>query len=291
MKARTIAYGAYMGLSILFSLSIAALPALFIFFYLFQNLDSIVLGFGWPFPEILDFFQNLFGASFPATLFEHFYFLCLIIPITLTCYCIFLGVLIGMFKLSRKGIPYLENGYYEKETEEWLLYEFYETYYNIIRYFTWFFSIFLESRLRHILFGAKMGAESINGGGLILTPDRTIIGDNCLIGYGAIICAHVYEGDRLYLKPVELGNNVTVGGYAIVFAGSKIGDNVIIGANTVVPKDREIPPNTIWVHGKSIPRKDLPWQVEEEYKALAEETDEIESPERDTDIPSEGEHV
>jgi acetyltransferase-like isoleucine patch superfamily enzyme len=199
-----------------------------------------------------------------------------------------------MFKLSRKGIPYLEDGYYEKETEEWLLYEFYETYYNIIKYFTWFFSIFLESRLRHILFGAKLGAGTINGGGLILTPDRTIIGENCLIGYGAIICAHVYEGERLYLKPVELGNNVTVGGYAIVFAGSKIGDNVIIGANTVVPKDREIPPNTIWVHGKSIPRKDLPWQIEEEYKALAEETDEIKAPvidKNDTDIPAEGEHV
>ena len=39
----------------------------------------------------------------------------------------------------------------------------------------------------------------------------------------------------------------------LVFTGY-IGDNVIVGANSVVPKDRVIPPNTIWVHGKAIPR-------------------------------------
>ena len=59
----------------------------------------------------------------------------------------------------------------------------------------------------------------------------------------------------MYLKTVKLGNNVTIGANAVVLPGVDIGDNVIVGANTVVPKDMVIPPNTIWVHGKAIPRK------------------------------------
>ena len=54
---------------------------------------------------------------------------------------------------------------------------------------------------------------------------------------------------------MRLGNNVTVGANAVVLPGADIGDDVIVGANTVVPKDTKIPPNTIWVHGKAIPRK------------------------------------
>jgi acetyltransferase-like isoleucine patch superfamily enzyme len=198
-----------------------------------------------------------------------------------------------MFKLSRRGLPYLENGYYSKETEAWLLYEFHISYYLILPHFIWMFSIFFESRLRQILFGAKIGQGTIIGGAEVLPPDRVVIGDNCLIGKGAFLCGHVYEGDRLYLNTLTLGNNVTVGGYAILFPGSTIGDNVIIGANTVVPKDYNIPPNTIWVHGKAIPRKDLPWQVEEEYKALAEEPLPLKDVEIDeeSEIPFKGEHI
>jgi carbonic anhydrase/acetyltransferase-like protein (isoleucine patch superfamily) len=296
MRIRTIVWAGYMIITILLSLTLAATPALFLFFFLFQNLDSIIIGFGWPFPEIQSFFQNMFTDLVPSFLFDHLYFIVLIVPIFFICYGIFLGILIGMFKLSRRGMPYLENGYYPQEDEDWLLYEFHLSYYLIIPHFIWMFSIFFDSRIRQILFGAKIGKGTIVGGADVLPPDRVVIGDNCLIGRGAILCGHVYEGSRLYLNTLTLGNNVTVGGYAILFPGSVIGDNVIIGANTVVPKDRTIPPNTIWVHGKAIPRKDLPWQVDEEYKALAEEPlpvkrdAKIEVDER-AEIPSEGEHI
>jgi carbonic anhydrase/acetyltransferase-like protein (isoleucine patch superfamily) len=294
MKGRTIAWAAYMILTILLSLTIAAMIPIFIFLYLLQNLDTLLLGFGWPFTDIQMYFQNLFFDLVPSFFLEHFYFTVLVIPIFFICYGIFLGVLIGMFKLSRRGFPYLENGYYEKETEAWLLYEFHLSYYLILPHFLWMFSIFFESKIRQTLFGTQMGQGTIIGGADVLPPDRVVIGDNCLIGRGAILCGHVYEGNRLYLNTLRLGNNVTVGGYAILFPGSKIGDNVIIGANTVVPKDREIPDNTIWVHGKAIPREDLPWQVEEEYKALAEEpitTSEEAEVDEKAEIPLKREHI
>lgn len=43
--------------------------------------------------------------------------------------------------------------------------------------------------------------------------------------------------------PVIIGDNVWIGGGAIIMAGVVIGDNVVIGAGSVVTKD--IPSNTI----------------------------------------------
>lgn len=37
-----------------------------------------------------------------------------------------------------------------------------------------------------------------------------------------------------FLKPIEIGNNVFIGAYAIILPGSVIEDNVIIGSNTIV---------------------------------------------------------
>lgn len=270
MRTRTIAYGLYLVMSILVSMIFAFILPIIIMGGLFQNLDVWLTTFGWPFESIKLFAEGLGSDLLPIFFFEHFWFFILFIPITLFCYGIFLGILLVLFRISRRGIPYIENGTYPLETEEWLLYEFHEVYYRIYRHFQWFFSVFLESSAIHQLFGATIGRGTVIGGALLPTPDRTIIGTNCFIGYGAILGGNVYEGDRLYLNTIKLGNNVTVGGYAIVLAGAEIGNNVIIGANTVVPKDRVIPPNTIWVHGKSIPRKDLEW-AEQEYKALAEE--------------------
>jgi maltose O-acetyltransferase len=46
-------------------------------------------------------------------------------------------------------------------------------------------------------------------------------------------------------KPVTIGNNVWIGGGAIICPGVSIGDNCTIGAGSVVTKD--IPSNSIAV--------------------------------------------
>lgn len=48
-----------------------------------------------------------------------------------------------------------------------------------------------------------------------------------------------------YAKPIEVGNNVWIGGNVVVLPGVKIGDNCVIGAGSVVVKD--IPENSIAV--------------------------------------------
>ncbi|MEG2632990.1 MAG: DapH/DapD/GlmU-related protein, partial [Oscillospiraceae bacterium] len=45
--------------------------------------------------------------------------------------------------------------------------------------------------------------------------------------------------------PVHIGNNVWIGGGAIILPGVTIGDNAVIGAGSVVTKD--IPSNTVAV--------------------------------------------
>jgi acetyltransferase-like isoleucine patch superfamily enzyme len=278
MKPRILAYSGYMVLSLLVSITIASLPAIFLFLIFYQNVDTFVMGIGWPFPDLVAFVTSLIGDLLPAFVLDRFWFLIFLVPIAFICYGLFLGFLLGMFKLSRRGIPFLKDGYYPMESEDWLLYEYYEIYYVVFPYFAWFFSVFLDTKPRHALFGAKIGQQTVVGNGRLFNPERTIIGDNCFFGYDAILSGHVYEGDRLYLKTVKLGNNVTVGANAVVLAGADIGDNVLIGANTVVPKDKVIPSNTIWVHGKAIPRKE---------KAGAATVDEGDL----SDVPENGERV
>lgn len=76
------------------------------------------------------------------------------------------------------------------------------------------------------------------------------IGDNCLLAPGVHIytAAHPLNPDERnsgaeFGKPVMIGNNVWIGGRAIINPGITIGDNVVIGAGAVVTKD--IPANTV----------------------------------------------
>lgn len=76
------------------------------------------------------------------------------------------------------------------------------------------------------------------------------IGDNCMMGPGV----HIYTAthplhpkDRAagkeFGKPVTIGDNVWIGGRAVINPGVTIGDNSIIASGAVVVKD--VPPNTV----------------------------------------------
>ncbi|MGY5872556.1 MAG: DapH/DapD/GlmU-related protein [Candidatus Thorarchaeota archaeon] len=289
MRAKSVGYSIYMVLSIMISLTIAAIPAIFFFAFIVQNFTIFVNSI-WPFNLIHGFVLSNPITSYwiPPFAIEYWWLLILFVPLGLTCYGIFLGVLLGMFKLSRRGIPFLEDGYYSSDSEAWLLYEYFEIYYVLFPYFAGFFTVFLDTKPRHQAFGCKIGKNTVVGNGRLFNPERTIIGDNCFFGYDAILSGHVYESGRLYLKTVKLGNNVTVGANAVVLPGADIGDNVIVGANTVVPKDTTIPPNTIWVHGKAIPRK--PKSKAEKLHQPIGGPSELE-PEDKVDIPENGERL
>lgn len=62
------------------------------------------------------------------------------------------------------------------------------------------------------------------------------LGNNILVGQlGAISCHYIAKGE-LVLENIKIGDNVTIGDYAIILPGAILENNVIIGPKTVVPK-------------------------------------------------------
>lgn len=84
----------------------------------------------------------------------------------------------------------------------------------------------------------------MNYGGVILDCNRVEIGDDVLCGPYVQIYAAYHPVDptvrltgRELAAPIRIGNNVWIGGGAIICPGVTIGDNTTIGAGSVVTKD------------------------------------------------------
>lgn len=86
----------------------------------------------------------------------------------------------------------------------------------------------------------------------VLDEAHVSIGDDCFIGPNVSIytaCHSTNPAQRNtrqeWAKPVTIGNNVWIGGSVTILPGVSIGDNVSIGAGSVVVND--IPSNTVAV--------------------------------------------
>lgn len=92
-------------------------------------------------------------------------------------------------------------------------------------------------------------------------PQGIYIGDNTLIASGSTILTHEHvkreknEPRNPWVTNTYIGKNCFIGIEAIILPGIRIGDEVIIGAGTVVTKD--IPSNSVVVGnpGKILPKK------------------------------------
>jgi maltose O-acetyltransferase len=97
-------------------------------------------------------------------------------------------------------------------------------------------------------YNIRLGRGSfLNYGCVLLDVCRIEIGEGSQIGPGVQIYAADHPRDpglrRQGLengKPVRMGNNVWIGGAAIILAGITIGDEAVIGAGGVVTRD--VPP-------------------------------------------------
>lgn len=84
----------------------------------------------------------------------------------------------------------------------------------------------------------------------ILDPAKVEFGDNVFVGpncsfYTALHPIEIEPRNKglEYAKPIKVGNNVWFGGNVVVLPGVTIGDDVTIGAGSIVTKD--IPSNTV----------------------------------------------
>jgi maltose O-acetyltransferase len=87
----------------------------------------------------------------------------------------------------------------------------------------------------------------------ILDVCEVRFGDNCMLAPGVQIYTATHplhpterNSGREYAKPIKIGNNVWIGGSAIINPGVNVGDNVVIASGAVVTKDV---PNNVVVGG------------------------------------------
>ena len=74
----------------------------------------------------------------------------------------------------------------------------------------------------------------------IISPVKDFFGAVFFVSVGLIVNPEMFVE---YAKPIIVGSNVWIGGHVCVMPGVTVGDNVVIGAGSVVTKD--IPSNVI----------------------------------------------
>jgi maltose O-acetyltransferase len=84
----------------------------------------------------------------------------------------------------------------------------------------------------------------------ILDVCEVRFGDNCMLAPGVQIYTATHplhpaerNSGREYAKPIRFGNNVWIGGNAVINPGVTVGDNVVIASGAVVTKD--VPDNVV----------------------------------------------
>lgn len=112
---------------------------------------------------------------------------------------------------------------------------------------------------KHIKVGKRFFA---NFNWTVLDEAYVTIGDDCFIGPNVSIYTACHSTDpderntrKEWAKPVTIGNNCWLGGNVTILPGVSIGDNVTIGAGSVVVSD--IPSNSIAVGNPAIVKKRL----------------------------------
>ncbi|MCQ1060320.1 sugar O-acetyltransferase [Photobacterium sp. DNB23_23_1] len=112
-------------------------------------------------------------------------------------------------------------------------------------------------------YNLKVGkAFYANHGCTILDCAPINIGDNCMLAPGVVIATAGHPLDPVerasgeeFAKKITIGNDVWLGANATVCPGVTIGDNVVVGAGSVVTKD--LPANTVCVGSPAKPVRTL----------------------------------
>ena len=97
------------------------------------------------------------------------------------------------------------------------------------------------------LLGMKIGKNSLIGG-VIKDPCMTEIGDNVTIGEYAILYSHIHNKQEgtITITPIKIGNNCVIGAGAIIMPGVIMNDDSTIAAAAVVVKNRVLEKNKIY---------------------------------------------
>jgi len=104
------------------------------------------------------------------------------------------------------------------------------------------------------MIGCKIGKNVfLAGEEWIADPCVMEIGDNTMVGGRSLITGHLAE-DKLIIKKVKIGKNCLIGGESFIMPGVTIEDNVVVGAKSLVTKNKKLEKGKIYA---GIPAKEI----------------------------------
>ncbi|MCL1921924.1 MAG: hypothetical protein FWG50_12775 [Kiritimatiellaeota bacterium] len=88
--------------------------------------------------------------------------------------------------------------------------------------------------------GAKIGRGAFLNTKDFYDPYLLEIGDNVVIGGDATLTCHLFEGGRLHLGRISLGDGTAIGAHAYLTPGTTTGKNSKVGMNTFLQRNTAV---------------------------------------------------
>ncbi len=206
--------------------------------YFFSLIPSFIFIVG-SIPVIVGFFVLWYFHYFAFSTFWHFVVFPILIFVGAVLFFIselyITGVIIHLFHITYQPGNY-EYSLRKKTTFKWTL--------ICVLYtpFRKFLEIFPLGKIRQSylrLLGMKIGVNSLVGG-VIKDPCLTEFGDNVTMGEYAIIYGHIHnmQYNTIFMDRVRVGNNCVIGAGAIIMPGAVLEDDVVVAAGALVTKDQ-----------------------------------------------------
>ncbi len=104
------------------------------------------------------------------------------------------------------------------------------------------------SKIVYTLIGTTLGKNSYPAYTLIHMPFSYVtVGDDVIFGESASVTPHSVESDgKITLKPISIGNNVTICMHSVILPGVIIEDDATIAAGAVVTKNTHVKKGEVW---------------------------------------------
>ena len=215
-----------------------------LFFSLFMYFMATVF-FGIALIPSVALFLKVWADTLGYPLLPRFFFLGASLALGYFIFGFALILCVGLFRFIFR--LRLKEGHYPIFSKEALKWAFLGALYLMVNLtFVDFILLTPFANLMYRLLGVKLGRNVQFNSKFVFDATLLEIGDNTVVGGGAIILGHIVERGILRLKKVKIGRNVTIGSHCTIMPGCEIEDGAIIGASAVLLKDTQVGRREIW---------------------------------------------
>ena len=161
------------------------------------------------------------------------------------------GGIVKLFNITYKPGTH-EYSFRNKNTRKWtLICVLYTPFRKLLEIFP--LGRIKQTYLR--LLGMKIGKNSLVGG-VIKDPCLTEFGDNVTMGEYAIIYGHIHnmQYETIFMDKIRVGNNCVIGAGAIIMPGATLEDDAVVAAGALVTKGQTLSKGKIY---GGIPAKEI----------------------------------